>query len=347
MFPLFKYIAGWILVCFVQSFNSESTFLYTMSRYIRQEVLDFVGKNGQKKLSKAIVAVVGLGALGSHVVDLLSRAGIGKLILIDRDFVELQNLQRQCVYIEDDVGKPKVHCAVDYVGRVNSSVTVAAHFVDLDFKNISLLKKVDLVVDCTDNLSTRFLLNEFCLQEKIPWVHGGVVHAQGTVLFFDGSFCFKCLFSEASGLGTCDTLGVLNSAVSVVASLQVTEVLKYFLGLDVCKKMLRYDALICSLDQFEVKRKIDCSCCVSKKYSYLLGDQGETAVKLCGKDMYQIKLHNLDLKTVKSRLRKSGNVVDAGYMLKFKQLTIFEDGRVLVSARDEKQAKTVVDKYLG
>lgn len=332
--------------------------LETLERYSRQLLLPHIGVHGQRKLSNSVVAVVGVGALGSHAVDLLIRAGVGKLILIDRDLVELHNLQRQCLYSEKDVGKAKVYCAQTAVLAVNSSISVEAHLVDLDFTNIErVFRGVDLIIDGTDNLSTRFLLNEYSVKHRIPWVYAGVVGVEGSVIFFSGSsqaFCFRCLFREAQQLGTCDTLGVLNSAVSVVAGLQVTEALKYLVGKKTLSGVLRYHALHGRLEQYAVHRHKQCECCVRKEFPYLLGVKGENVVRLCGQGIYQLKGKAFDLKRLKQQLRKQlskgekkETLVDLGYCLKFRMLTVFKDGRVLISAKDETAAKSLYDRYLG
>lgn len=323
-----------------------------MQRYLRQELFRGIGKLGQRKLLHATVAVVGVGSLGSHGVNLLTQAGVGKLILVDRDLVELHNLQSQNLYMEADVGKAKVYCVAAAIKKINKDVTVTSHLVDLDHKNIAtLLKDADLILDCTDNLPTRFLLNDYCNKMNIPWIYAAVVADTGNVLFFDKQFCFRCLFNEAQQLGTCDTLGVLNSTVAVITGLQVSLALQFLVGKKVCHDLLRFSGTSLMLSHYNVKRKKNCVCCVQKMYEYLAGKKGERFVKLCGKRMFQIKGKPLALRMLKKILEKQclagEKLVNLGYCLKFRQLTIFADGRVFVAADDEKRAKSLYTKYVG
>ena len=184
-----------------------------MNRYHRQELYEAIGKQGQKKIGKAIVAIVGIGALGSVSSELLCRAGIGKLILIDRDFVDLTNLQRQVLYEESDIGKPKAIAAEEHLKKINSEINIQSHVIDLNFRNIEdILKEANIIIDGTDNLETRFLINEYSLKCKKPWVHGSAIQDKGFVMSFSGNApCFQCIIKEADVSGTCDTVGITNS----------------------------------------------------------------------------------------------------------------------------------------
>ena len=323
-----------------------------LERYSRQLLLSQIGVSGQKKLAQSCAAVIGLGALGSHTADLLARAGIGTLVLVDRDIVELQNLQRQCLYTEKDIGKAKSACAEQHLRSVNHGIKIVSHAVDLDFKNVNhVLAGVDLIVDGTDNLATRFLLNEYSLNHHIPWIYGAVVADHGNVLLVHSHFCFRCLFSETQPLGTCDTIGVLNSAVSVVAGLQVTLALQYLVSGKAIDKLLRFSASNCAISSYLVHRKKNCSCCVQHFYPYLSGRTGEKAIKLCGRGVFQLKGKHVDLQRLKRSLykilKRSEKIIDWGYALKFRELMIFHDGRVLVHAADEKKARSLYYKYMG
>jgi adenylyltransferase/sulfurtransferase len=175
--------------------------LFIAMRYLRQEILREIGKNGQSRLHNSVVAVIGLGALGSVSAELLTRAGIGKLIIIDRDFVELSNLQRQSVYGENDVGKPKAVQAAKHLGRINSEVRIDFYFEDLDFENIGriLPEKPDLILDCTDNLTTRFLINDYAIKNNIPFIYSAAIGTKGYVFSIipHRSACLRCFLKTS------------------------------------------------------------------------------------------------------------------------------------------------------
>jgi len=166
-------------------------------RYSRQEIFSKIGKEGQNLLKKSKVAVVGLGATGSSSAELLARAGIGELILIDRDIVELNNLQRQSLYNENDVGNVKAEAIKNHLEKINSEIKIKALVMDLDYKNINEMK-ADLILDCSDNIETRNLINEYCRKNKLPWIYSGVIGDNGLVLNFKDDYCFNCVFNKTS-----------------------------------------------------------------------------------------------------------------------------------------------------
>ena len=197
-------------------------------RYSRQEL--YLGKGSQEELKKKHVVIVGIGALGSVAAELLTRAGIGKLTLIDRDIVELHNLQRQSLYEEADVGKAKALAAKKHLERINKEVQIIAEVADVTHENVDLLKS-DLILDGTDNLVTRFLINEYSKKNTIPWIYAAAVSDKGYVkIYLPETDCFNCTFTETTGLDSCDTAGVLNTITHSVASIQVTEAFKVLLG---------------------------------------------------------------------------------------------------------------------
>src|SRR3989344_9585267 len=194
-------------------------------RYIRQEIFSEIGKEGQKRLRKSSVAIVGLGALGSVSAELLARAGIGKLILIDRDVVELSNLQRQALYDESDIGKPKALAAKEKLRKINSEIEIEFYIDDLNFENIGKIinvKSADLILDCTDNLETRFLINDFSIKNKITFIYSSAVGSKGYIfnVIQKKTACLKCFLKEAAQLGTCETVGVLNTITNLISSIQ-------------------------------------------------------------------------------------------------------------------------------
>ena len=193
-------------------------------RYIRQEIFREVGKKGQNKLGNSTVAIVGLGALGSVSSELLARAGIGKLILIDRDIVELSNLQRQGLFDESDAGKPKSLSAKEKLAEINSEIKIDFFIDDLNFNNIEKLipiKNIGLILDCIDNLETRFLINDYCMKNKIPFIYSSAIGTKGYVFNIipdKDSPCLRCFLQEAAKLDTCETAGVLNSIPHLISS---------------------------------------------------------------------------------------------------------------------------------
>ena len=314
-------------------------------RYSRQELI--IGKKGQRALQKSSVAVVGVGALGSVAAELLCRAGVGTLLLIDRDIVEISNLQRQMLYDEKDVGNFKASAAVKRLKKINSDVSLTGVVSDLNFRNIDVLKKYDLVLDCSDNLAVRFLLNEYCSKEGKPWVYAGAIGEQGNVLsLVPGGVCFRCLFSEASGLGTCDTVGVLNTITTVVGALQVQEGLKILTDRFDSQRLYRLDLKTMQFGSLKVKKDKKCSVCRGE-YSYLDGSsEPRVLVKQCS-SLYQFFLDDVDLNVLKKRWKKLGSVKSGSGYLFFGELSVFSTGKVLIRAKSMKEAKCLLSKYVG
>jgi len=310
-------------------------------RYSRQELFDKIGKEGQNLLKKSKVAVIGLGATGSSSAELLARAGIGELILIDRDVVELDNLQRQALYNEDDVGNVKAEAIKNHLGKINSEVKVRALVMDLDYKNINEIK-ADLVLDCTDNIETRNLLNEYCHKNRIPWIYSGVIGDNGLVLNFTGDYCFNCVFDNIKPelLGTCDTRGVLNTIVKVISGIQVNEAIKLLTKQDYSNEMLYFNISNNKLEKYKVKKNNKCKVCNSI-YDYLDGKKGNDIVKMCGRGVYQVKGRKFDL----TKLRLEGKLTK--YCLINKDFTIFNDGRAFIKASSEEKAKSLYSKFIG
>jgi adenylyltransferase/sulfurtransferase len=310
-------------------------------RYARQEALDFIGTGGQRKLSKGVIAIVGCGALGSVAAELLARAGIGKLILIDRDVVDITNLQRQALYTEHDISKPKASCLRSHIAEINSGVAVVAHDTNLDFGNIGkLVSGVDLLLDCTDNIDARLLVNEFCVKKKLPWIHSAAIQAKGVVLaFVPGGPCFRCVFPLISPEGSCEELGVLNSATHMTASVLVVEALKVILGKKAEQCMLRIDALCQVIDRLRVKKDPDCPVCRGD-YSVLKGVSSELCVKECTtRKGWSVKLKQnvkLNLANIKKRFR---TILDADILV-----VIDYEGEIIVHGYGELLFKDLKDE---
>jgi adenylyltransferase/sulfurtransferase len=258
-------------------------------RYSRQEILELIGKSGQRKLHKSNVVIVGIGAIGSLAAELLVRVGVGTIKIIDRDIIELNNLQRQLLFDEHDVGKPKATAAVEKLKRVNSDIKITALNEDVDYSNINaIIRRPDCILDCTDNMETRFLINEYCIKERIPWVHAAAIKNYGTVFpIIPGNACFGCVFKETDNLASCDTAGILNTTSAVIAAIQVTEVIKILLGRPTINKLFHYDVWKNSFYDLKVK-KLPCSAC-KRNFNHLNGKNASRLIKFCGSGYYQIR----------------------------------------------------------
>ena len=332
-----------------------------LDRYSRQMVLEQIGKEGQKRLLDARISVVGLGALGTVSSTLLARAGVGQITLIDRDVVELVNLQRQVLYGEDDIGLPKAPVAAAKLKQMNSSIEVEGLAKDLSSSNVlRLLKGSKLVLDGTDNLETRFLLNEACVETGTPWVYAGVIGTEGRVMSIipGETACFRCFSRSLPAPGTlptCETAGVLNSVAAATASLQVTEAIKLMVGERPSGHLLVLDGWSPELLRIKMPRSRSCPVCVGGKREYLGGRRPQVITALCGGNTISFDpLHKgkVDLAGIAMRLGKIGAVKVAGGVVVFEtgkhRMTIFEDGRALIKgARSPGEARSLYSKYVG
>lgn len=250
-----------------------------MNRYARQEILKHIGKEGQKKLSKATVAIVGLGAIGSVSSELLARAGIGKFILIDHDTIDETNLQRQVMYAEEDVGKPKAAVCKEKLNEINSQIKVEAKQLHLTYDVLDVLK-ADVILDCTDNMYTRFLVNDFSLKNKIPWIYAGAVEDRGMLFVTNGKPCFNCIFEKMNSLENCDNIGILNAASAQIAAMQVTEALKLLLGKQYEKNLLHVNFWNHEIKKIKVKENPKCKAC-NGNYVYLEKPEEDFTLTFC------------------------------------------------------------------
>ncbi len=325
-------------------------------RHIRQEIFSEIGKKGQLKLRNSSVAIVGLGALGSVSAELLARAGIGKLILIDRDVVELSNLQRQSLYDEDDLGKPKSMAAKEKLSKINHEVKIEFFIGDLSYKTIDkILKKnkISLILDCTDNLETRFLINDFSVKNNLPFIYSSAVGSKGYVfnIMPGETACLGCFIKELTSLDACDTTGVLNSITHLISSVQSNEAIKILSNKNYEKSLLFFDIWKNELMKIKINKNEKCECCKKKNFEYLSGKKSSRIIKLCGNNIYQIKSKSMNKKqfgSLKNKLSKIGRLVDFSYCISFEnKITIFEDGRALVKAKGEKEAKSLYSRFVG
>ncbi len=334
------------------------------SRYDRQWRVPQIGKEGQAKLQKACAAVVGLGALGSVSANLLVRAGVGRVVLIDRDFPEMNNLQRQTLYDEKDLALnlPKAVLARQKLADVNRDIQIDAFASDLNPETIGdMLAGVNIVIDGTDNYETRYLLNDYALKNRIPWIYGGVIRTEGTcyaVLPGSGP-CLRCLFPEPPPAGereTCDQAGVLAAASHLVASFQVTEALKFLTAgpLAVDRQLWRMDLWRKSFHGV-TPAAVPCEGCRSAVYPFLESGRMMETVKMCGRNAVQIQggpAVNLDFKKMAEKLAGQVPVEYNDYVCSIHpapfEIMVFTNGRAIVKGtEDAGQAKSLYARYVG
>ncbi|SFD54248.1 adenylyltransferase and sulfurtransferase [Lentibacillus persicus] len=333
------------------------------ARYSRQMLFQPIQESGQKALSTSSALVVGAGALGTVISNQLVRAGIGKIRLIDRDYVELSNLQRQIMFDETDVkdAMPKAVAAKNKLEKINSQVEIDAIIGNVTAENIDdLIKDVDVVLDGTDNFATRYLLNDACFKHQLPFSYGGVVSSRGMTAFFvpGKTPCLRCITKEGEGDGqTCDTVGVIAPAVDIIASFEVTETLKYLTNnQDALRNTLKTIDMWYNrhYDMKLTAPKAGCPTCQKETFPALKKNAQNEETVLCGRDTVQIhRTSQLNLEKWESQLMKIGRVRRTPFLLKAAvdegvDLVLFKDGRVLVQGtEDPVQARTLYDRYIG
>jgi len=334
----------------------------SQERYSRQILFPELGEEGQERLLESRVVIVGCGATGSAVVSLLARAGIGHLRIIDRDYVEASNLQRQSLFDERDAAAsvPKAIAASKKIAAFNSDVQAESRVSDLRPENAGeLLTGADLIVDGTDNFETRYLINDYCVRNSIPWIYTAAVGSYAaTMNIIPGTTaCLTCIFpqSPAGLLETCDTSGILNSAVTFVASVAATEAIKLLVGSAKLRRtLLSYD--LWTNQQAEViadHPRADCRTCSQGNLVYLQGE-GRPHITLCGRNSVQIHEHArpIDLTEMSRRLTLHGSVRHNEFVLKFSkapfEITLFPDGRAIIKGTtDTALARSLYARYIG
>ncbi len=337
-------------------------------RYSRQILFPPIGEVGQSRLSTSRVAIVGLGALGTSLANHMVRSGVGWIRLIDRDFVEESNLQRQMLFDEQDAQKslPKVVAAAEKLQAINSTIQIETHIADVNWNNAEeLLTGVDLILDGTDNFAIRYLINDVSVKHKIPWIYGGVVSSRGMSYTIRPGItpCLRCLFPEAPAVGsaeTCDTAGVIGPAVHIVTAYQAAEALKLLVGdteaLD--PRLRHFDLWENTQGAIQVNKNPDpdCPTCSHHNFTYLDPANKESqAISLCGRNTVQItpmQKGRLNLETFAKRLSQLGTVQQNRFLLRAKiesyQLVLFPDGRILVQGTEDiPTARSIVAKYIG
>jgi adenylyltransferase/sulfurtransferase len=330
-------------------------------RYSRQILFAGIGETGQQHLLDGCVAVVGCGALGSFQAGALARAGIGRLRIIDRDYVELSNLQRQWLFDQCDVEQslPKSIAAARKIASINSDVQVEPVVADLTWSNVEdLLGGADLVLDGTDNFETRYLINDYAVDRGRPWIYGAAVGSYGISMPVEPpkSACLRCIYPDPPGgvQPTCETAGVLGPITAVIASLQVAEALKILCGMELSRKITTVDVWSGEIRQVDQPGPSpDCPACGRREFPYLNGGW-RAPVSLCGRDAVQIheRKRPLDLDELAAQLAPLGLVRANEFALRFEAppylLTIFPDGRAIIKGTtDVGVARSLYARYIG
>jgi len=347
--------------------STDSTPMTPLARYARQIRFSPLGEEGQRRLISARALLCGCGALGSTIANTLVRAGVGRLRIVDRDFVEVSNLQRQVLFDEADAaaGLPKAVAAAEKLRQINSTVVVEPIVADLDPSNIeTFCHGVDIVLDGTDNFETRFLINDACVKLRLPWVYGGCVAAEGqTMTILPGeTACLRCLMPECPAPGstaTCEAAGILGPIVGVIASLEAIEALKILSGnrnavsrhltvIDLWQNMIR------QIDVHALRNEVDCLTCKRGDYPWLSGRLGNRAATLCGRNAVQLSHPGaaISLDELAVKLQGVAEINRNQFLLRAKvegyELTIFPDARAIISGtNDIATARAVYAKYVG
>ena len=339
-----------------------------LDRYVRQWFFPALGREGQVRLLESQAVVCGCGALGSVVANTLARAGVGHLRIIDRDFLELNNLQRQVLYDEQDVADdlPKAIAAANKLRRINSEIEIEPIVADVDATNVEqLCRDADVIVDGSDNFEIRFLLNDVSIKHGIPWIFGGCLGAEGqSVSILPGETpCLRCLFEEPPPAGstpTCDTAGVLSPAINVIASIEALEAIKILSG---HREAVRRTLLIVELWDFAIRevrldalaQRGDCPTCGQGKFDWLSGNRASHSAVLCGRNAVQLsppERQPIMLETMAKKLSPIGPVTHNRFLLRLRVddyvLTLFPDGRAIIGGTEDiATARSVYAKYIG
>jgi molybdopterin/thiamine biosynthesis adenylyltransferase len=332
-------------------------------RYSRQVLFDGIGAAGQQKLAASRVAIVGCGATGSAIASLLARAGVGTLRIVDRDYVEPSNLQRQSLFDEADAAEslPKAIAAARKIADFNSQIVVEPQVADLTPANIEvLLAGTELVLDGTDNFETRYLINDFAVKHSLPWIYTAAVGSYAITLnVLPGqTACLACIFPDAprGAVETCETSGILNSAVNLAASLAATEALKLLVGAHdrLRRTVLSFDVWRNERAEIAADRpRANCRACGQREFVHLAGE-GRPHITLCGRNSVQIheRQRPLDFAEMTARLTPHGQVRHNDFVLKFwrdpYEMTLFPDGRAIIKGTtDTAVARSLYARYVG
>jgi molybdopterin-synthase adenylyltransferase len=332
-------------------------------RYSRQILFRGIGPTGQQKLARAKIAIVGCGAIGSALASLQARSGVGTIRIIDRDYVEASNLQRQSLFDEADAREsvPKAIAAARKIAAFNSRIVIEPQVADLTPANIdSMLADVALILDGTDNFETRYLVNDFAVKNSLPWIYTAAVGSYGVTMNIRPAqtACLACMFPDLpqGTFETCDTAGILNSAVNLAASIAATEALKFLVGgeIQLRRTLLSFD--LWSNERAEVpadKPRPGCRACDQRQFPHLEGEE-RPHITLCGRNSVQIHEHHrpIDLAQMSERLKSLGTVKHTDFVLKFwhdpYEMTVFPDGRAIIKGTtDTAVARSLYARYIG
>jgi len=340
----------------------------SLERYSRQVRFPPFGEAGQRALLKSRVTLCGCGALGTVLANHLARAGVGSIRIIDRDFIETHNLQRQVLFDEDDVAQnlPKAEAAARKIRAINSTINVEPVVTDIDHTNIiDLVSDADVILDGTDNFETRYLINDAAVKLAKPWIFGGVIGSEGqTMTIIPGKTpCLRCLIETAPPPGmtpTCETAGVLGPAVAVIASFEAIEAIKLLAGAwdALNAELIMVDIWDWTFRQLKVAGlmgKVNCPCCGERRFEWLDGGLGSHTTTLCGRNAVQIAARRpdpLDFRELASRLTGLGEVRFNNFMLRFGtegyEFTVFPDGRAIIKGtNDIAKARTLYAQFVG
>lgn len=335
-----------------------------MDRYSRQVRVPGIGPAGQQRLRDATVLLVGCGALGTHAADALARAGIGRLWLVDRDIVEPSNLQRQVLFTEADArgGLPKAVAAATRLREVNSECEVSAHVADCSRAFLEALPAApDLVLDGTDNFATRYLLNDWCAQRRLPWIYAGAVGSEGAAMVVPaGGPCLRCLWPEPpaqADVGNCETAGILAPAIAAVSAFQVAETLKLLVGAEPTRGVFTCDVWRGSYQTLALALQpaADCPSCQRTSFPALQAAPA-SAVTLCGRDAVQVDPSQRQPIDLDQLARRLGTAVAAlertPHLLRFTadgcRFSVFPGGRALLfGVQDPLRARALYDRWIG
>lgn len=335
-------------------------------RYSRQILFQPIGEEGQRRLMNSQVVIIGCGALGSAQAESLARAGVGKLRIVDRDFVEFSNLQRQTMFTESDAADrlPKAIAAANHLRQINSGIEIEPEIVDANYSNIErLIDAADVVMDGTDNFATRYLINDACVKHHINWIYGAAVGSYGVTMTIrpEMTACLRCVFSEpppAASAPTCDTAGVIMPVINMVAAVQVTEALKLLTRNDddLQPGLLQFDVWQNEWRRISVgSRANDCPACARREFDTLDAGSRDFAAVLCGRHAVQVsppQPTQINLTSLGARLAAAGEVKINDYLLRFRtgefEMTIFQDARSIIRGTDDvTTARSLYARFVG
>jgi len=328
-------------------------------KYLKHIILKDFGEEGQRKISKSAVLIIGCGALGSSVSGFLVRAGVGNITIADRDRVEEGNLQRQLLFDESDIGKSKAKTACEKLKRINSEVNISCASEDIMSSNIEdFVKGKDLVIDATDNIATRMIINDACVKNGIPWIYGGVLGSAGmSYSIFPSGPCLRCIMPDIPVSGEipgCDTYGVINTIPAVIGAIQSTQAMKILIGDKPETSMVRFDIWENDFSLIEVEKNSDCECCVKKNFEFLKIKKSESVSVLCDNSVQIVppQSESLDLRKIFDNLEgiyeSDLNELMLTFEMDKKEITLFRNGRMIVKGTEDKGvARSIYYRVLG